>query len=180
MVYLIAAAVVAAIAAVTDLRSGLIPNWLTLGALTLALGARVVLGAITHGFHGAVIAAGSCLAGAFLCALIPGAMYWLGGAGGGDVKLFAAIGALCLPLLGLQAETYAFVAAVALSPIQLIYQGKLLATLGRAATLVVNPLRGPERRERVPEELMTWFRMGPAVFLGVAATVLSQWTGGPP
>jgi prepilin peptidase CpaA len=180
MIYLVAASVVAAFAAITDLRSGLIPNWLTWGTLALGLVVRTVAGAMAAGWRGAILAAGFSLAGAFLCGLVPGVMYWLGGAGGGDVKLFAAIGALCQPVLGLELETYSFVAAVVLAPITLIYEGKLLSTLARALTLVVNPLLSQERRAPVPEELMTWFRMGPAVFLGSMATIFIEWPGGRP
>ncbi len=175
MVFLLAAAAVAAVAAWTDIRSGLIPNWLTLGALVAAIVVRTVVGAVTGGALGALLAFGFSFGGACLCGLIPGVMYWLGGAGGGDVKLFAAIGALCQPVMGLEVETYSFVAALLLAPISLIYHGKLLSTLARAATLVVNPLRGPEKRTRVPDELMTWFRMGPAVFLGATAAALLRW-----
>jgi prepilin peptidase CpaA len=175
MVFLIAAAIVAAFAAWTDLRRGLIPNWLTLGALLGALAVRTTVGAVHGGARDACFAFGLSLGGAFFCALIPAVMYWLGGAGGGDVKLFAAIGALCQPALGLEVETYSFVAALILAPIPLIYSGKFVPTLVRAATLIVNPLRGPKRRVPVPEELMTWFRMGPAVFVGVAVTLLIRW-----
>ncbi len=79
------------------------------------------------------------------------------------------------PMLGLEVEVYAFVAAAILAPAKLAYDGTLLRTLGRAATLAVNPLRPRDKRTEVPRELMTWFRMGPAVFLGAAASLYFRW-----
>jgi prepilin peptidase CpaA len=76
--------VVAGIAAATDLRSRRIPNWLTLGGLTLALLVRMGLGwsALLDGMGGA----GAGLALGFL-------LFALGGFGAGDAKLLMAIGA---------------------------------------------------------------------------------------
>jgi prepilin peptidase CpaA len=179
MLFLIAATAVAGVAAWTDLRSGTIPNWLTLGALAAGVAARTVVAwALVGGWRAGLASGGYAIAGALFCALVPGIMYWLGGAGGGDVKLFAALGALCQPVLGLEVVTYAFAAAAILAPIKLAYDGTLLKTLGRSLSLVVNPLRPRERREPVPAEAMTWFRMGPAIFLGAAASVASRWSWG--
>jgi prepilin peptidase CpaA len=176
--YLAAATGVAALAAWTDLRSGRIPNWLTLGALLAGVVARAVSGWMFFGgLRGALLSGGYSIAGALVCGLVPFLLYWLGGAGGGDVKLFAAIGALCHPAMGLEIETYSFVAAALIAPAVLAYKGKLLATLGRSLALATNPLRPQERRREIPHELMTWFRMGPAVFLGAAMTTLLQWPG---
>ena len=48
---------------------------------------------------------------------------------------------------GLEAETYAFIAAALIAPAQLAYKGLLLETLGRSLALVVNPFRKPEKRK---------------------------------
>jgi hypothetical protein len=58
------------------------------------------------------------------------------------------------------------------------YRGTLIATLRRTLALVLNPLRPAPRREAVPRELMSWFRMGPAVFVGAAASLLLRLTWG--
>ena len=118
---------------------------------------------------------GASAVGALLCILVPAFMYWRGAIGGGDLKLFAAIGALCHPMDGLEMETYAFIAAALIAPAKLAYNGQLFQTLGRSLALVTNPFRKAENRKEIPPEMMTWFRLGPAIFVGAAATVLLHW-----
>jgi prepilin peptidase CpaA len=118
---------------------------------------------------------GASALGALLCILVPAFMYWRGAIGGGDLKLFAAIGALCHPMDGLEMETYAFIAAALIAPAKLAYSGQLFQTLGRSLALVTNPFRKAENRKEIPPEMMTWFRLGPAIFVGAAATVLLHW-----
>ncbi len=174
--FLIAAAVVAGVAAWTDARTGQIPNWLTLGALVLALGAHFFAGmSFTHSWRGGLAGLGASALGAALCVAVPAFMYWQGAIGGGDLKLFAAIGALCYPMNGLEAETYAFIVAALIAPARLAYKGLLFQTLGRSLALVVNPFRKPENRREIPPEVMTWFRLGPSIFVGAAVTVLMHW-----
>jgi prepilin peptidase CpaA len=174
--FLIAAAGVAGVAALTDARTGHIPNWLTLGALVTGLVAHFFAGlAFTHSWRGAFSGLGASATGALLCALVPLFMYWKGAIGGGDIKLFAAIGALCHPMDGLEMETYAFVAAALIAPAKLAYKGLLFQTLGRSLTLLTNPFRKAEKRTEIPPEMMTWFRLGPAIFVGAATTVLLHW-----
>lgn len=174
--FLIAAAAVAGIAAWTDGRTGHIPNWLTFGALALGIGAHVVFGFIFDGgWTGALTEGAYSLVGALACALVPALFYWKGGIGGGDVKLFAALGALCHPMAGLEVETYAFVAAAIIAPAKLAYQGVLWKTLGRSLSIIINPLRRPENRREIPPEVLTWFRLGPAIFVGAMTTILLHW-----
>jgi prepilin peptidase CpaA len=174
--FLIAAAAVAAVAAWTDARTGHIPNWLTFGALVAAVPAHLIVRRATGGTWDDAIWDGiHSLGGALLCGLVPALMYWKGAIGGGDVKLFAALGALCQPMAGLEVETYAFVAAALIAPAKLAYQGALFKTLGRSLALVTNPFRKPEKRLPLPDEMKTWFRLGPAVFLGAAVTLFAHW-----
>jgi prepilin peptidase CpaA len=174
--FLIAAAAVAGVAAWTDGRTGNIPNWLTLGALAAGLLGHFVMGFVYGaGWRSALASVGFSVAGALLCGLVPAFMYWKGAIGGGDIKLFAAIGAICQPMVGLEMETYAFIAAALIAPAKLAYQGLLWRTLTQSFGLVVNPFRKPENRKETPAEMMTWFRLGPAIFLGAATTVLLHW-----
>jgi len=177
MVYfMIAGAAVAAIAAWTDSRSGQIPNWLTFGAAAIGVVAHAFFGwKLGDGWRSAVGEGGRSLGGLLVCSAVPGFMYGRGAIGGGDVKLFAALGALCLPMAGLEVETYSFVAAALIAPAKLAYQGVLLKTLARSVTLAVNPFRKPHQRREIPAETMTWFRLGPSILLGAAATVLAHW-----
>ncbi len=173
--FLVVAVIVTGIAAWTDSRTGHIPNWLTGGALVVGLLGHLILGIKSGGLIGGGTEFAFSLGGAALCALVPGFMYWRGAIGGGDLKLFAALGALCLPMVGIEIETYAFIAAALIAPAKLAYKGVLLQTLGRSLALVVNPLRKPENRRELSPELMTWFRLGPAIFVGAAVTVLLHW-----
>jgi prepilin peptidase CpaA len=174
--FLIAAAVVAGIAAVTDAKTGRIPNWLTHGTLVAALVAHFFAGmSFTHSWSGGLRGLGASAAGALMCTLVPALMYWKRAIGGGDLKLFAAIGALCHPMDGLEMETYAFIAAALIAPAKLAYNGQLFATLGRSFALLTNPFKKAEKRTALPEEMMTWFRLGPAIFVGAATTVLLHW-----
>lgn len=69
-----------------DFRERRLPNWLTLGGATAALCYRLLFGAPGSFLSGF---AAACLAGVFL--LIP---FLLRGAGGGDVKMLFAAGAM--------------------------------------------------------------------------------------
>jgi prepilin peptidase CpaA len=170
--FLAFATVLAATAAWFDWRTGHIPNRLTLLGLAAAILGHFVHGALAGGVGVGVEQAGFAVLGALGCALVPMFMHRKGAMGGGDVKLFAALGAALHPLAGLEAETYAFVAAMLLAPAKLAWEGTLLRTLGRTLTLVANPLRKKAAQRPIPPEMVTWFRLGPAVFLGTAATLV--------
>lgn len=75
------------VAAITDLRSRRIPNWLTLPALPIGITAQTVYG---NGFWEGLVGA---LAG--LLALFP--LFAVGAGGAGDIKLFAVVGAFTGP-----------------------------------------------------------------------------------
>lgn len=177
MIYFLAAAViVTAIAAVADLRTGEIPNWLTLGPLALAPIAYVVVGVTRHGTaHQILLEGGGSLLGAVSCAVVPGLLYRQDAIGGGDVKLLAAVGALLQPHLGLEAEMYAFFAAGIIAPAFLAYEGKLFRTIKNTALLALNPLLPKRKRKQVEPTLLTWFRFGPAIFLGTALAAYLNW-----
>lgn len=170
--FLAFATILAATAAWFDWRTGHIPNRLTLLGLAAAILGHFVHGTMIGGVGVGVEQAGFAVGGALGCALVPLFMYWKGAMGGGDVKLFAALGAALHPLAGLEAETYAFVAAMLLAPAKLAWEGKLLHTFANTLALVANPLRKKAKRKPMPEEMVTWFRLGPAVFLGTAATLV--------
>jgi prepilin peptidase CpaA len=173
--FLLAAAIVAAAAAWTDWRTGHMPNWLTLGPLALApLAHAVAAGIAAHAFEPAAQAAGFSILGAVVCAAIPLALY-RAAIGGGDVKLFAALGALLRTLVGVEAQFYAFIAAAVLSLGYLAYQGKLFKVLGNTFALAVNPFLPRDRRRDITPEMLTWARFGPAIFVGTAAAAVLHW-----
>jgi prepilin peptidase CpaA len=82
----VAAVALGCAAVSTDLRSGVVPNWLTAAGAA----AGVVCAGFASGWRGAAAALAGMAAG-FLVFLV---FHWLGGLAGGDVKLMAAFGAL--------------------------------------------------------------------------------------
>ncbi len=176
MLWFYAAAIaVAAIAAWVDGRTGEIPNWLTFGLLGIAPVAHVFYTlAHTHSRMEAGQDGGLSALGAVVCAIIPVALYRAEALGGGDVKLFVAIGALLLPLRGLETELWSFCAAAVIAPLQLAWRGKLFQTVGNAAYLMANPFLPKERQRTLDRETVSWFRMGPAILLGTLWTAYSH------
>jgi prepilin peptidase CpaA len=174
--FLLAAAITALVAAGIDLRTGHIPNGLTLGVLAVAPIAHGTATALrTHSASAAAVSLGASLLGATLSALLPLMMYRSLGLGGGDVKLFAAIGALTNAGVGLRAETYAFVFGMVWALLVVARSGRLASTFGNVATLVTGPLRrGADRRE-VPREQMTSLPFAPAIFAGTVLAAAICW-----
>src|SRR5688572_13604449 len=113
------AVLVAAVAAAFDWRTGNIPNWLTLGPLCAApvahAGYHLAIGRSAEALH----AAGFSVLGAAVCGVVPWLFFRQGAIGGGDVKLLAALGAICRPMLGLELQFYAYIAAAVFAPARL-------------------------------------------------------------
>jgi prepilin peptidase CpaA len=173
--FLVAAAIVTAIAAWIDYRTGHIPNWLTLGPLAAAPLAHAAVAFAMGRQSAALDALGLSLLGALVCGLVPLLLFRVDAIGGGDVKLLAAVGALCGPLLGIEAELYGFLTAAALAPARLAYEGKLLRVLGNTAAIAMNPLLPRGKRREISPEMLTKIRFGPAIFAGVLVAVILQW-----
>src|SRR5262245_8606023 len=151
--FLVAATALAALAAVYDLKKGELPDWLTVGGLLVAPLAHAARAIALHaGAEEALAEAGYALLGAAACALVPWVMYRWNAIGGGDVKLFAALGAWCQAMIGFEALTYAFIAAVLIAPARLIYEGKLLRTLKNSLFLLGNAFLPRGRRKEVDPE----------------------------
>lgn len=176
------ALVVATAAALFDLRTGHIPNALTLPGILLGGATQLAL----VPYHGAFAAQAGGLAalasallrlalGMLVCGLVPYLLFRRGAMGGGDVKLLAALGALLGPVVGLEVELHAFVVMALFAPARLAYEGRLLRVLGNATTLVLNPLRPRARRRVLAPELMASLRFGPAVAVAMLLTALLHW-----
>src|SRR5262245_42169881 len=114
----------AAIAAFTDVRKGEIPNWLTIPPLFVA--------PIVHGVLGGHAALFGSLIGMLVCSIVPLLVYYQKGMAGGDVKLFAAIGAVGGVYVGLEAQLLSLIAASIYALGQLAWNGKLVPTLGNS------------------------------------------------
>jgi prepilin peptidase CpaA len=169
--FLAAAVVIAAVAAWTDWRTGHIPNWLTFGPMFAAPVAHLFY-TLAHTGHRMEAGqdGGLSLLGAVVCAVIPVGLFQVEALGAGDVKLFIALGAVLLPMAGIEAELWSFCAAALISPIQLAWHGKLFQTVGNAAYIVANPFLPKARRRELDRDRVSWFRMGPAILLGTAWT----------
>jgi prepilin peptidase CpaA len=184
--FLVFATVVAIVGAIFDWRSGRkategegvegeIPNSLTFGALAVAPIAWFIFGMRSGGARVGLEAAGFSVAGAFTCALVPLILWRAGAMGGGDLKLLAAVGAIVRPLVGIEAEFWAFAAAAVLAPARLAWEGKLFRTLGNSLAIAVNPLLPKAKRREISREEMTWFRFGPAIAVGTLLATLFHW-----
>lgn len=172
---LVLALATTATAAYTDFRRGEIPNWLTFGAFGAGLVASAVLAARTGGPGAIAFGILGALAGGLACAALPFALWRAGVMGGGDVKLFVALGTLCHAAMGLDIELTSFIAGSLLALVQIAFHGKLLATVKRIGVLLANLVLPPARRAALPNAELTWFRFGPAILLATVWVTLSQW-----
>lgn len=151
---------VTATAAVTDARLGVIPNRLTLPVIVAA-----PLAYLLFAGPGALL---SSLAGCLLCGAIPAGLFLLGGMGGGDVKVLAALGALAGPGDGLRLQLAAFLVAGGFAIVKLIARGGLVSGLSASARALTGHMP-KDRLEHVEAEHMD-LRFGPPLLL--ATTVL--------
>lgn len=151
------AILVTGVAAVIDARKGVIPNSLTLPLLGTALAAH----GIFFGFRGL----GFALLGAGLCGLVPFVMFQKGAMGGGDVKMFTALGALLGPHAGLEALFLSFTVGTIYGCARLAFRGELLATLGRSLKLLAGTFSS-RFRGTTHETLSATMPLGPAIFVG--------------
>ncbi len=156
--------------AVTDLRTGRMPNWITMGSFGAALGVRWLV----EGQSG--IVAG--LLGAFIVAAIPLCLFLFtrGQAiGGGDVKALGALGAWLGPTAGLEAEMLGFVFLAVFALVRESVRGRGAALVRRSFALVL-PFRGSGNGPQGAAAKLE-MRFGPTLFLGtlvVCAARLSE------
>lgn len=163
--------ILALVAAFTDVRRGEIPNWLTLPVLVAA--------PLAHGLVDGGRGLLASLVGMLVCSIVPLIIFYLQGMAGGDVKLFAAIGAVAGGLregieLGLSAELLSLIVAAIYAIGQLAWNGRLLASLGNSLFLGLNPVLPRRWRRTIPRELMHRIRLGAAILLGSLIAVAGQ------
>jgi prepilin peptidase CpaA len=117
-------------ACVTDLRSRRIPNVLTFGAA----GAALLYSAVTGGWSGLGMAMLGWLIGA-VAFIVP---FALGGLGGGDVKLLAAIGAWIGPAGAFWLVLYTGIAGGVMAIVVAISSGYLRKALQNVSLLLMH------------------------------------------
>lgn len=175
-VVLVIACVVAAIAAVFDVRTGEIPNKLTLSVLIGAPILHFARFAVSHnGTENSLEQAGFSLLGAAVCSVVPLILFRQSAIGGGDVKLLAALGAVLQVRVGVEAQMCGLFAGALLAPAILAYQGKLFSTIGNSFVILSNLFLPKTRQRAVNESALSWFRFGPAIFLGTLLTAYLYW-----
>lgn len=150
-------------AAYTDARTGHIPNWITVPPLIVA--------PLLHGVWGGMAALGIAVAAIFLCGLVPYIMFRAGAAGGGDVKLLAALGAVGGPGFGLEAQLFGYGFAVLAALMLLTWRGKLARTLANSLFLALNPVLPRRCRRPIVPEAMSTIRLGVPILAGVVVVV---------
>ncbi|HKY34865.1 MAG TPA: A24 family peptidase [Polyangiaceae bacterium] len=163
-----AALAASAIAAVTDARNGRIPNWLTLPVS----GSALVAHAVARGAWGVTESA----AGLVLCGGVPLVLFRASrgrAIGGGDVKLFGALGALLGPTMGLEIELGALALLLIVALARLAYSGQLLRVVGATARLLASPFS--KGTNKVAAVALTEMRLGPAIALATVVSVASQY-----
>jgi prepilin peptidase CpaA len=168
MSLLLLAALATSVAALWDTRTGRIPNFITFPVIGIAPLLHTSLGGLPFGLFS--------IAGMVACACVPGAIYRVtkGRAiGGGDVKLFSALGACLGATTGLEVQFLSYLLVSILALVQLTWHGRLLACLRNMARLAANPFLPRKWRRDVQPELLTMLRMGPAIC--VATLVVGGW-----
>ncbi|HEY0709525.1 MAG TPA: A24 family peptidase [Polyangia bacterium] len=157
--------ILALVAAVWDWRTGTIPNWLTLPPLLLAPVIFWITGAGDPTW---------ALIGAFGCGLPPYILFRLGVMGGGDVKLFAALGAINGLSIGIEMFGFIILAGSLQACVLLYARGQLGRVLRNSGRVLLNLFREKTKRVVVAAESYTEMRMGPALFFGVLLVVIGS------
>ena len=153
-----------------------IPNLVTLGGLFVGLAIHGASGFVEKGFAGGFRGIGFALLGAVACGLVPFLAWKKGEMGGGDVKLFAAIGALAGPALGfdVEARTFAF-SLLVLFPYRLIRHRAVSVAVKNMRIGVVNVFRSKDAREAyVTGPKLPPVILAPAIGVAFALTLLQQ------
>jgi len=155
--------VAVSLAAVIDLRTRRVPNALTGTLAVTAIGiAAAKLGPV--GLGGALV--GGLLGLAFM---MPGHLF--GATGAGDVKLFAAAGAILGPVTTVRAFLFTAIAGGVLALVVALRRRRLQQTVGATARLVatgstaVPAIEAPEANNR--------FAYAPAIAIGVVMAALT-------
>ena len=164
MLLLLVTLTLTGIAAATDWRRGVIPNWLTLPVIA---GAPLVY-LLAYGAAGAEFSALGILgAGA-----VPYAMFRLGALGGGDVKLFAALGALHGLSVGLEMLIASLAVSCVWAIVVLARRGELARVLAGSLRLARNGVMPERYRKPLPDHAMTELRMAPLIMVASLAVLI--------
>jgi prepilin peptidase CpaA len=171
------ACVVTLVAALIDFRTGIIPNKLTLALFALGLPAHILVLSVFVPKASIWFWVGDAVLGVVICGLVPYVLWKAGGLLGGDLKLFAALGALLGVRAGLEVQLVAFTGAALILPAVMAYQGKLWGVLKNTGRLMINPFIPAHKRHPLPPEVLTQVRFGPAIFAATALVACTRFWG---
>jgi prepilin peptidase CpaA len=158
-------------AAWSDARTGLIPNLTTLPLLAIAPLAHVFM----DGPGGLFTSIGSAIG----CALVPLLLFRLGAMGGGDVKLFAAIGAIAGLHAGIEIQLLGYVVGAAFALVAAARNGTLGWIVRRALQLLLRPFshaaaRSEPAHHEAPREPAVQ-RLGLPVLIASLFVLAPRW-----
>ncbi len=159
------------VAAVTDLRTRTIPNWLTLGGL----GVGLILNTALSAALGAGWLAGllSALGGGLLLLIVFGVLGLVNFVGMGDVKLLAAVGVCVRWPLTLWVLAYVAFAGGVIAILYALLRGRLGAVFQNLGRLGRRAIRG--RKEDEPEVELHRIPYAVAILCGSLWAVLARY-----
>jgi prepilin peptidase CpaA len=165
-------------AAIIDVRTGKVPNWLTVPALAVGLAGH----ALTGGLHGDAEHMGllSSLAGFGIGFGLMLIFQVAGGIGGGDTKLMGAIGALCGWQLTVSVMMYSFIIAALMAVVVMVRKRLVRRTLRRVWTALALAFGGarpadPTSSDSPTVPVAVAFCLGTVAAL--ASVLLRRWLG---
>jgi len=171
-------------AALTDVRTGLIPNRLVLFGLIAGCVLRAALFAALRvdGYSSLAGALLGSVVGLCVCGAAPYLLFRLGAMGGGDVKLLGAVGAGVGPALGIRIELFAFILAALYVLARLAWEGRLAALVSSTVALVARPFLPAARpswpaalRDAPSNDASSALRFAPAIFAATLLVAAECW-----
>lgn len=157
--------------AIHDLRTGLIPNRLLACGASAMLVVSLAVAAAASGWPGVGARMLGLTFGLLACGAVPLALFLLRALGGGDVKLLAICGAGLGPLLGMEAQLYAFTLGALFALGRAAYEGTLFEALSGSAALLTNPWLPKKLKKPVSTGALRELRFGPAIAAGVGVAL---------
>lgn len=149
----------AAVIAYHDVRYRRIPNPFVLAALISGLAMNLILGGLTGLF--------SSLAGCGLAFILMFALHVFGAMGAGDVKLFAAIGAIVGAKLVIPTFLVVVLTGGLLAVVSIVRSGMVATTMHRVLQIFIGMLPGWQMPKfAVPEDRRFTIPYGVAITLG--------------
>jgi prepilin peptidase CpaA len=120
-------------AAVVDLRTRRIPNWLTFSVVISGISQSFIAGP-----GGAMVTPGRAMLGLLVGFALPLVMFALGALGGGDVKLLAGVGAWLGPMGSLKVFALAAIVGLVIVLTQSVVQRRTKRLFRNSAVLAIN------------------------------------------